>query len=129
MNIAEEFTTWMEDSDLGTFGTDIYIGEAPIDAPSRCWWVVASGGNTSISAQTGERMKNYLLSVYFRSEPQDVYDTLQSFEELCNGKDCIEFSNYDIIELQATQYASDQDLDSEERKVGLVQINLTVYSN
>lgn len=130
MNITRDFVTWMESKVLATFGSTVYIGSVPQDAPDTCWWVLSSGGNTLSKNNTGEKQKNYIISVFYRSiDAENVYDTLQSFEELVNAKDCVVFTNYDILELQATVYPTDQDIDNEERTVGLVQILLTVYTN
>lgn len=119
----------MESKGLGTFGTDIFTPLAPLDIPNRAWTVSGGGGGNIQKNQTGEKVKNYLLSIYYRnSDAQDVDETLQAFEELINSKGCEELTGFDTIELEATSFPSDQDLDNEERTVGLVQVTITVYS-
>ena len=130
MNITHSFAQYMQAQGYGTLGTSLFIGVVPQDAPDACFWVISSGGTNQSRNNTGERVKNYLISVFYRSmDSEDVYDKLQSFEELINGKQCVTLTTYDTIQAQATLYPTDQDIDSEERTIGLVQVSLTIYSN
>ena len=128
MNITQAFAEYMDTQGYGTLGTDLFIGGAPLNSPDECWWVVSNGGSTKSKNQTGEKQKNYSMNVYFRSMNQDdVYNRLEEFETDVNRDDCIEIDGYDIIEAEATIYPTDQDLDGEDRTIGIVQITLTVY--
>lgn len=130
MNIARSFVQFMEGELSATFGTDIFIGGAPIDAQDRIWWVIAAGGTPIGKNNTGEKVKNYLLSVFYRNtDAEDVYETIQGFEDLINAGQCKELNGYDTIELEATTFATDQDIDNEDRTIGLIQVTITIYQN
>ena len=128
MNIKRQFVDYLVAEGFGTFGTDIFIGTVPQGAPDTALWILSSGGNTKSKNKTGENQKNYLLSVFYRSlDASQVDEKLEQLETLINRNNCIDISGYDIIETEATVYPSDQDIDNEDRTVGLIQINLTVY--
>lgn len=130
MTIRKAFINWMVANSLGTFGVDIFAGQAPLDTPNKCFWVMNDGGGSVLKASTGEKMKNYQLSVYYRNtDAEDVDEVMQDLEELLNSKMCHELPPYNSIEFEATVFPSDQDLDNEERTIGLLQVTLTVYSN
>lgn len=128
MNIAKSFVTYMESEGLGTFGTDIFIGVAPKGAPDPCYWLTSAGGAPQSRNQTGEVIKNYTLDLYYRNtDAEDVYEKLQSLEVLLNTGNCTQLTGFDTIELQATLFPTDQDIDNEERTVGLIQITVKTY--
>lgn len=130
MNIAESFVEYMEDLSMGTFGSTIYINSVPQDAPDAVWWVVKSGGSPVRKNSTGERVKDYILSVYYRdTDAEQVYELMQDFEEEINSKGCIQLNGYDTIEMEASVFTADQDLDNEDRVVGLLNVRISVYQN
>lgn len=130
MNITESFVNYMEDLSFGTFGTDIFIGIIPETAPDKSWWVIPAGGSPVKKNHTGERIKDYLLNVYYRNtDAEDVYETIQEFEEEINTKQCIQLDTYDTIEMEASVFQSDRDLDNEDRVVGMLQIKVSVYQS
>ncbi len=126
MNIAKDFVEYMESLGLGTFGTNIFISQAP-SSPDNLWWIVGVGGNSVTKNSTGERVKDYRLNVYYRSnDAEDVYNTVQSFEEIIN-EGCADLDNYDVVEMEANVFPSDIDLDNEDRIIGLTQVRIQVY--
>lgn len=130
MTIARSFIEYLELQGFGSFGVDLFIGGAPLDADDRIIWVLSSGGNNSSKNVSGEKQKAYLLSIYCRdTDPEYVDQTLQNIEELLNTKDCIELTGYMVLESETTLFQSDQDIDSEDRTIGLLQVTFTVYSN
>ena len=130
MNIAKAFVEYMVDLSMGTFGTDIFIGNIAIDAPNKAWWVLSNGGASLTKNSTGERIKNYTLSVYYRNtDAEDVYESMQEFEEEINSKGCVQLDTYDTIEMEASIFPTDQDLDNEDRVVGLINVRISVYQN
>jgi len=130
MNIAEAFATYMEGLGYGTLGTDLFIGSAPLGATDPCWWVIAGGGSSEPKNNTGERLKNYTLSVFYRNTvAQDVYDTLQEFEERLNSIHCDQLAGYETIEMEAISFPADEDLDQVDRTIGLVEVRVMVYSS
>lgn len=130
MNIARSFVTYLESLSYGSAGVDIFIGTVPQNAPDTAMWVLTSGGSSIIKARTGEKIKNYIVNVYYRSKDQElVYETLQELEEAINGDKCSVLTDYETVEMEATSFPTDQDLDVEDRTVGLLQVTITVYSD
>jgi hypothetical protein len=126
MTLRRAFIEWMEDQGLGVFGTNIFT-QVP-DSPAKCWWVLASGGSSIQKNTTGEKLKNYVVSCFYRSDDgEDADNVLHSFEELVNDANCEQLSGFDTVEMEATSFPADQDLDSEDRVVGLVQITITTH--
>lgn len=126
--IAKSFSTYMEAEGYGIFGTDLFIGSAPDGALDDCWWIIFSGGSSQIKNKTGERVKVYVLDVYHRgTDSASVDQNLQAFEEQINSIHCDQLDGFDTVEMEAVNFASDQDLDVEDRSVGLVQVQVTVY--
>ncbi len=124
MNIKKAFQQYMEAHDF----KPTYIGGAP-NEPAACWWIIGGGGNNISKNSTGEKQKNYILSVYYRDIIAETVDEqIQTLEELMNSKQCIDIDGYDIIETEATVFPTDQDIDNQERTIGLIQITLTVYT-
>ncbi len=130
MTIARAFVDYLENQGYGSFGGDIFIGTAPLDAQDTIMWLLSSGGNNIEKNTSGEKQKNYIISVYYRStDAQQVDQTLQDLEELLNNKDCIDLQGYTVLEVETTLFQSDQDIDVEDRTVGLLQATFTVYQN
>ena len=129
MNIARSFVDYMIAQGFGTvFGTDIFIGGIPQDAPDTAWWVVSAGGSPGTKNQTAELQKNYVLNIYYRStDAESVYNEIQSLEIELNKPTCITLAGFDTIEIEATTFPTDQDLESEERTVGLLTATVKTY--
>ena len=128
MNIARSFVTYMEGQSLGTFGTDIFIGAVPQDAPDPCWWLMTSGGAPQSRNDTGEVVKVYVLDLFYRNtDAEDVYEVLQALEVLLNTGNCTQLSGFDTIEIQALLFPTDQDIDDQDRTVGLTQVTIKTY--
>lgn len=129
MTIKRSFIEYMEDVlNLGVFGTDIFADIAPLDGPTNLWWVTSSGGSALQKNHTGEKIKQYQLNVFYRSnDAQEVDETLHDFEVAINTSNCDQLTDFDTIELEAFVFPSDQDIDSEERTVGLVQVTVRSY--
>lgn len=132
MNIAEDFATYLATITGSTLGQDLFIGEAPSSnkVGDSIYWIVTSGGAKTLKAQTGEAIKAYTIDIYYRSTNyQGVYDAMQTLEEELNCAGCVQIGSYDTIEVEAITFPIDNDLDNEERKVGLLQANLTIYKD
>ena len=129
MNIAKDFADYLITQGFGTvFGTDVFVGGVPANAPDASWWVVSAGGSPETRNQTGEVRKNYILNVFYRSSDEEsVYNEMQELEIELNKSNCLQLANFDTIELQATIFPADQDIDSEERTIGTVQVQITTY--
>jgi hypothetical protein len=129
MNLIEAFADYMDNELLtGTLGDDLFIGGAPIEAPDACWWLTMSGGSTNLSLETGEKVKDYQIDVFYRDiDEQAVYSNLQELEEDINSDRCTQLTGYETIDMEATLFSVDQDIDQEDRKVGLLTITIRIY--
>lgn len=130
MTVLKAFTEWMENNGFGVRGTNLYVGAVPKKAPKASWWVVGGGGSPTLRSDTGEKMKAYVFSVFYRNiDAEDVDEKLQALEEKLNNKDCKELNGYETIDVEATGFASDNDLDGEDRVIGTVEATVTVYQS
>lgn len=130
MNIAESFAQYLEDESIATIGQDLFVGHAPSSnkVPDSIWWVEASGGDSILKAKTNARMKSYLVEVRYRNRNyQTVYNNIHTLEELLNSGACSQLDGFETIEIEATTFPVDDDLDGEDRKRGLLVANITIY--
>ena len=129
MNIAGSFVSYMISVGFGTtLGTDVFIGGVPQDAPSTAWWVVSQGGTLVLTNQTGEKIKSYTLQVFYRNiDGQDVYDELQDLEIELNKSNCAQLTGFDTMEIESNLFPTDNDIDLEERTIGMLQVKITTY--
>jgi hypothetical protein len=128
MNISRAFANYIASEGFGTFGTDLFIGGAPLKAPDPLWWIVSSGGAPESKNSTGEMLKEYTLGVYYRNQDtEQVYEKLQALEELINSVGCVQLESYDTVSMEAVGFPADQDLDDEDRTVGLLQVGILIH--
>jgi len=116
---------------IATLGQDLFIGQAPSSnkVSNDLWWIVATGGSGS-SLASGENLKVYTIEVYRRSRNYEtVYADMQSLEQILNCDDCVQLEDFQTVDVKATVLSIDSDLDAEDRKVGLLQTNITVYDS
>lgn len=131
MNIASSFAEYMESTDVATIGQDLYIARAPssntenVDGdpiPQNIWWLVANGG-----FKRG-KLDVYSLNIYYRDRNAlCVYDKLQQLSDAITCAGCLELTGFEVVEVETTGFHSDQDIDNEERTVGLLQVEITTY--
>lgn len=130
MNIATSFANYLESLGIATLGQDLWIGEAPSsnEVPDNIWWILVNGGNPIRKNSTGESTKGYQIQVFARNRnPRIIADAMQSLEENLNCDDCAQLDGFDTVDIEATVFPIDTDLDDEDRKVGLLQATLTIY--
>lgn len=130
MSIAEAFATYFATISGSIIGQDLIISNAPSSnkIADSIYWIQASGGGVIKKNQTGENLKSYSVEVRYRNRDYEaVYDNLQSLEEQINSDRCTQLSGFDTVDMEATTFPVDNDLDSEDRKVGLLQVNLVTY--
>lgn len=126
--VSEAFIKFLEEKSIGTFGTNIFLSQVPLDAPDTCFWILTSGGATVQKLKTGERVKQYFTSINYRSDKaKNIERDLFSLEELLNCAECVNLEGFEILEIDATQFPSDEDLDNEDRRVGLLQASVSLY--
>lgn len=127
MNLVEAFRDWLDDQSVATSGQDLFISRAPTgaDVPDSLWWLTASGGNREPNVNGGRR-QNSTVSVYYRStDPQQVYNKLEELDTLLDT--CLDLDGYQVVSYDTTGPFTDQDLDNENRLVGLLEVRLVVY--
>lgn len=130
MNLAESFANYLETLGMGTLGQDLWIGVAPhsMIAVDNLCWIIESGGSPLITADTGEMIKNYQIQVYYRSRDyKTVKDKMFLLEEQLNCDGCTQLEGFETIDIEATSFPIDLDIDVEDRKVGMLQANLRTY--
>lgn len=130
MNLVESFATYLATLTSSVLGQTLFIGEAPSSnkVADSIWWVIASGGAKEIKLATGEAVKNYQIEVYYRNRDYEaVYSAMQSLEEDLNCDGCTQLDGYDTLEIEATTFPIDNDLDDEDRKVGLLSVTLRTF--
>lgn len=130
MNLAEAFATHLATLTGTTLGQTLFIGEAPSSdkVADSIWWIVENGGGVIQKNSTGEAQKSYQISVFYRNRNyKAVKDAMFTLEESLNCDGCTQLSGYDTIDIEAITFPIDNDLDSEDRKIGLLQVNITTY--
>jgi hypothetical protein len=126
--VSEAFIKFLEDQAIATFGTNLFLSQVPLTAPDTCYWVLTNGGAIIQRLSTGEKVKQYFVSVYHRSpKAKNLERDLFSLEELLNCVNCVQLEGFEVLEIEATQFPSDDDLDNEDRRVGLLQANIKIY--
>lgn len=130
MSVVSAFATYLQGVTGTTLGQTLFIGEAPSSnkVADAIWWIVENGGTVVRKNATGEAQKSYLFNVFYRSRDYEaIKDAMYSLEENLNCDGCTQISGYDTIDIEATTFPIDNDLDSEDRKVGLLQVTITTY--
>ena len=130
MTIADSFVDSMSQLGVGVPGQNIFSGETPPSnhTSDNIWWVIESGGSKIQKAFTGESIKQYSLLVYNRGRDYGaVSSRVSALEEVLNCPSCVTLNGYNVLEMEVVQFPTDRDLDSEDRKVGLLQINIKTY--
>jgi hypothetical protein len=137
MNVSQAFANYLQDLGIATLGQDLLIGRAPdineklsdgSRVPDNLWWILTDGGSPIKKNQTGESMKSYQVLVYCRNtDYKTIEDTMFQLEEDINCDGCTQLEGVDTIDIEASVFPIDEDLDSEERKVGLLRATIIVY--
>lgn len=130
MSLVSAFATYLQGVTGTTLGQTLFIGQAPSSnkVADAIWWIVENGGSVIRKNATGEATKSYQFNVFFRSRDYEaIKDALYALEEDLNCDNCSQISGYDTIDIEATSFPIDNDLDSEDRKVGLLQVTITTY--
>ena len=130
MNIAHSLAIWLQSQSIATIGQDMFIGEAPNSnkVPDTIYWLEASGGDAIRKLKTNGKMKSYLVEIRYRNRKYDtVYEKMNTLEELLNSGVCTQLTGFDTVEIEAATFPIDDDLDAEDRKVGLLQATITTF--
>jgi hypothetical protein len=130
MTIVESFANYLSDLLDVTRGVDLFVSDAPSSAKAlnSLWWIVAFGGAPVTRNVDGGLSKSYQVQVFYRSRSnKDVYDQMFALEESLNCAGCVQLEGYDVLEVSTNTFPTDDDIDSEGRKVGLLQITISIF--
>lgn len=128
--VSEAFIEWLQNQQVATFGENLFLNQVPssLQTQDSMYWIITSGGGPVQKLQSGEKVKQYFLSVYYRSRSgKEVERNLFKLEELLNCAECVQLTGFEVIEVEAQQFPSDTDLDDEERRIGFLQANIKIY--
>lgn len=132
MTPLDSFIKWLETTQSLTFGQDLYAGEAPStnEHEDPTTWVIMSGGGDNLVYFTGETQKIWGFDIYhrgisFKNAQEFAYKLVTDLT--CS--DCVQLEGFETIEIVATSTPVDNDRDSEDRKVVLVQASVVLNEN
>lgn len=126
--VGEAFVKFLQEKGIGVFGTNLYLGEMPLEAPDDSWLVVVNGGNPEVVTLDGGMIKLYTFNIYHRSlAGKEIERTLFSLEEELNCASCINLEGFETIYSRATNFAQDLDLENEERRIGMLQAQIRLF--
>lgn len=132
MTISRAFVQFLENQGYGIFGQNIYLYRVPnsFKAETEVLWIIPSGGNIIGRNRTGEQIKAYQFLVYYRSiSTKKIDEALSELEKTLNCSQCVELPGFELVQVNTTQFPVDQDLDSENRMVGLLRVQLEIYKS
>lgn len=127
--ISKAFKDFLVAQGYGTFGTDLFINQVSAEAPDRATWILTAGGNPITKLSSGEQVRQYFITVYMRdTDPEWVDETLNELEEKVSNSHCLELDGFEVYDTpEVTSFPTDQDVDSVDRSVGLLQVNIKTY--
>jgi hypothetical protein len=126
--VGEAFIKFLEDKGIGTFGTDLFLGELPQTAPDDSWLLLVSGGNPDTTTLDGGMIKLYTFNIYRRSlAGKKIERDLFSLETDLNCATCVNLQGFETIYSRAIQFAQDIDLDNANRRIGLLQAQVRLF--
>lgn len=126
--VGEAFIKFLETEGIGTFNTDLYLGQLPLKAPDEAWLVVVAGGSPELVTADGGMLKVYTFNIYRRSlAGKEIERSLFGLEEKLNCSTCVNLDGFETIYSRATQFAQDTDLENENRRIGVLQAQVRLY--
>lgn len=130
MNVVRSFADYLVGIDVATLGQDLFISRAPSSnkVGDRIFWLKSGGGTTLSRAVNGSVMQQYIIEIYHRDvNTEGVHETLQGLGDDLSVPGFVTLEDYDLVKLAIDGPWIDQDLDKEERDVGLLRATLTVH--
>lgn len=132
MTYLDSFAKYMEDLGVATRGQNLFIGEVPRqntdDIDEGQWWIVASGGSP-VGTDFNLWRRELFVNVFYRD--RDANCVFQKFEDLRTkiyDAGCPELDNYRAVGIDVSTELVDSDVDTEENRIGVMVIRLTVMS-
>lgn len=132
MNIVRSFANYLATQQSLTYGHDLFLSRARASGspdsddgvvPESIWWLKTGGSQ-------GRRGKLFVnpIEIYYRDRNAEVlYDKLAQLGEDLSCTGCVSLEGFTVTEVEVAGLFADQDLDSEDRTVGLLQINVITF--
>lgn len=132
MTLSQSFVKFLENKGYGIFGQNIYLYRVPNSkkTETEVLWLIPTGGFPASVNKTGELVKAYQMLIYFRSNSaKKIDEVLNDLEQTLNCAQCVNLVGFELVSIRATQLPADQDLDSENRMVGVINCQIQVYKS
>lgn len=132
MTLSQSFVKLLEEKGYGTFGQNIYLFRVPnsMKTETEILWLIPTGGTPISRNKTGEMVKSYQILIYYRSNSaRKVDEVMNDLEQMLNCASCVNLEGFELVDIRVTQLPIDQDLDSENRMVGSISVQLQVYKS
>lgn len=130
MTIIQAFVDFLRDKGYGIPGQNIYLYRVPnsLKTEPELLWVIPSGGVPIRKNRTGELIKAYNFNIFYRSRSAEkVNKVMSDLENMINCSNCVKLKDFELVDISTTQMNVSQDLDSEDRMVGNLSVQLEVY--
>lgn len=128
MTVSQAFAAYLASTQGLTLGQNLFISRVPSSnkVSDPVFWIKSYGGPLLSRSIQGRASKQYVIEVYFRAYGAETVDeTLQALGEALTPKN-ITLAGYDLQDADTNGPWTDQDLDDEERTVGLLQVKLLI---
>lgn len=128
MTVAKAFANYLVAANGLTLGTNLFISRVPSSnqASDPVWWLKQSGGQVVSRTTQGGALKQYLIEVNMRAYGGEAVDeALQALGDSLTTS-FVTFDEYDLYQIEPNGPWTDQDLDNEERSVGLLQVKVII---
>lgn len=130
MNIIHAFKDWLVDQSVTTSGQiKIHRASSGTKSPDELWWLVAEGGSDLGHTADGNPTQTTVIGCYYRNRSAyAVYNALELLRDTVTTAGCLVLDGYKVVAIPTTEGPfTDQDIDDEDRTVGLLQVTLTTF--
>lgn len=135
MTLLKAFAEYLESKGVATLGQDLFTSRAPSSAalrsadqdPNSVFWIKAAAGVPPERTVDGVTRPTRGIEVYYRNLSADAVDeALETLSDTLSDARSVNLPGYAVLDIEVEGPWSDQDLDDEERTVGLLQVTITI---
>lgn len=126
MTILEAIANHIEDNELATLGTDLFIGELPLEKENAI--SVITSPSTPPNPSIGVYEQNVDIWARF-NDSGDGYDTLQEISDLFHRQNAYIMGDFYVYLSNNLSAIDDMDRDTERRKLWKLTIRFIYRSN
>ena len=91
------------------------------------WWLIDTDSYVSQQMISKSKLKRYTLTLNYRHTKARVVDaTILKIEQILNHTTCFQLPSYKVIQMQASNWNADQDVENENFYRGSLTITLDV---